>query len=117
MRDLVPSAQSLIDDHFRTLGGVEEVADSLEVPLETLRRAFRREVGIPPSEYLAARRVTEAKRLLATTEMRAFEVGQAVGWSREDTAARAFRREAGMTMQDYRRAARTEGRRKPTGDE
>ncbi len=108
MKDSVRRARDLIDARFADLDGPEELADLFDLSLETLRRAFRREVGVPPGEYLTQRRVDEAKRLLAETDLRAFEVGHAVGWDRDDTAARTFRRVAGTTMQAYRRDVRGE---------
>ena len=108
MNDPVGRALALIGQRLAEIAGPEDLADALGLPVETLRRAFRREVGVPPGEYLTQRRVDEARRLLAETDLRAFEVGQAVGWGREDTAARAFRRATGTTMQAYRRSARGE---------
>lgn len=98
-----------IEAHLVRIEGAEDVAAALGVPLETLRKVFRREVGVPLADYVTQRRVERAKRRLAETDLRASEVGRAVGWHREDTAAHVFRRETGETMQAYRRRVRESG--------
>ncbi|WP_420456734.1 helix-turn-helix transcriptional regulator [Rubrivirga sp.] len=109
MTDPVRRALALLDHESASFAGPEDVARAVGLLPETLRRQFKREVGIPLGEYLTQRRVAEAQRLLEETDLQAAEVGRAVGWRREDTAARVFRRETGTTMQGYRRSVR-EGR-------
>ena len=105
MHDAVRRATVVIDSAFAELAGPEDVAAAVGVPLETLRKAFRRERGVWPREYIERRRVAEARRLLAETDLLSYEVGLAVGWHREDTASRAFHRATGMTMREYRRTS------------
>lgn len=105
----VRRAIDLIDSRYAEIDGPDDVADGVGVPLETLRKSFRRVLGVPPRVYLEQRRVTEAQRLLAETDLLAYEVGLAVGWDREDTASRAFHRATGVTMKEYRRTARATG--------
>jgi transcriptional regulator GlxA family with amidase domain len=99
---VVRRAKEVIEDSYADLDGPEDIAAAVGLPLETLRKAFRRETGMAPREYLERVRVAEAKRLLAETDLRAYEVGLAVGWDREDSASRAFHRAAGTTMREYR---------------
>ena len=100
------SIRAYIEEHFARIDGPDEIAEVFGVPLETLRRAFRREVGMPPGDYLRRVRVRRAQQLLAETGLRAAEVCYAVGWKREDTGERTFRHETGQTMQGYRRSVR-----------
>ena len=104
MRPLVTDALATIDREFRTLDGPEEVASRLGVTIDVLRKAFHADLGEPPRNRIEARRVAEAKRLLAETHLRANEVAWAVGWRRDDSASRAFRRATRMTMSEYRAA-------------
>ncbi len=103
----VRRAREVIETSYAALGGPEDIAAAVGLPLETLRKAFRRETGVAPWEYLDRVRVAEAKRLLAETNLRAYEVGLAVGWDREDSASRSFRRVAGTTMREYRQRVRS----------
>ncbi len=106
---MTPDARAVsayVEAHLAEIHAGADVAAALGVPLPTLRRAFQRETGEPLGQYLTRLRVERAKRLLRETDLRCFEVGQRVGWHREDTAARAFRREVGMTMETYRQRAR-----------
>jgi transcriptional regulator GlxA family with amidase domain len=105
----VRRALDLIDSSYARLTGAEELAQAVGVPLVSLRRKFLRTLGTRPREALEHRRVEEAKRLLAQTDLLAYEVADAVGWGRDDSAARAFLRATGKTMGEYRRSARRGG--------
>lgn len=104
MEEAIQRAIGVIDASYALLRGPEDVASAVGLPLETLRKAFRRQTGVSPGKYLERRRVAEAKRLLRETDLRAYEVGQAVGWDREDTASRVFHRATGTTMREFRRS-------------
>lgn len=106
----VREVQTYIERHHARLAGPDDVAETFRVPLETLRKAFRREAGMPPADYLRRVRVRQAKRLLAETELRAGEVCRAVGWKREDSGERTFREATGQTMGAYRRTVRVGGK-------
>ena len=102
----VHEVRTYIEQHYADVAGPDEIAGAFGVPLETLRRAFRQRVGLPPAQYLRRVRVLRAKRLLAETDLRAGEVCRAVGWVREDSGERTFREATGQTMQNYRRSVR-----------
>lgn len=102
----VQQVRAYIEQHFARIAGPDEIAEAFGVPVETLRKAFRQEAGVPLASYLRQVRVRQAKRLLRETDLRAGEVCYAVGWTREDSGERAFREAMGQTMQGYRRALR-----------
>lgn len=102
----VQEVQMYIESHLDQIKTPDEIATAFGVPLDTLRKVFRREAGIPLMDFLRQQRVERAKRLLGETNLGAAEVGRAVGWTREDTAAHVFRRLTGETMQAYRRRVR-----------
>jgi AraC-like DNA-binding protein len=98
--------KSLVWTTLRGTRRIGDIADRLHISQETLRKAFRREEGIPLSTFIARARVEQAKRLLVDSELRCFEICYQVGYSREDVGARAFKRATGMTMLQYRRSGR-----------
>jgi len=58
---------------------------------------FSREAGETFTEYLSRTRVEEAKRLLATTSMLVYEVGERVGYPNVEHFSRVFKRWVGVS--------------------
>lgn len=92
--------------NVKRVGGVAPLAADLNVSSQALRKEFRRKEGIPISWFITLTRVEHAKKLLAKTDMRCFEICYDVGFTREDGGARTFRRVTGMTMLQFRESAR-----------
>ena len=95
--------KTYIEEHIDELRVIGDVARSLDVSEETLRKTFRRRGGMSLSAFMAATRVERAKQLLHDTDLRCFEICDRVGFTREDSGAKTFKRLAGMTMEQYRR--------------
>jgi two-component system, response regulator YesN len=94
-----------VDRHTAMIRSLADVAHAFQIPEETLRKTFRKSKGIPFGQYLRAKRVEQAKWLLAETHLYIYEVCRHVGWS-EDTGREIFQRETGQTMGQYRKMAR-----------
>lgn len=82
---------------------ISELATLAGVNRFQLIRAFRRETGTTPHAYLMQRRVSVARRLLATGEMPA-EAAAAAGFSDQSHMTRAFVQYLGVTPARYRTA-------------
>ena len=81
-----------------------ELAGELGVDPTHVIRAFRREYGIPPHQYLTGRRVDRARRLLLAGESAA-DVAVEVGFHDQSHLIRHFRRVLGVTPRAYLRSA------------
>ncbi len=99
---LVEHAKKIISQEYRFIKGVDEVAQEINVPFETLRKAFVRKENITLSQYLRIVRIEQAKLMLSKTRKTCYEVCCEVGFGREDVGARTFKRETGMTMNQFR---------------
>ena len=60
-----------------------------------------------PLEYLAGRRLAEAKSLLVNTDMEIGEIGKAVGYGDRNYFGIVFRRAEGVSPREYRRSKGT----------
>jgi two-component system response regulator YesN len=56
-----------------------------------------------PVEYILSKRVSEAKLLLVSTDMKIGEIALRVGFSEQNYFGIIFRRYTGLTPTDYRR--------------
>lgn len=92
-----------IEDNVKTIETASEVAAIVDVSYETLRKRFRREVGIPIGKYIQQKRIDEACQLLLETDAPVYVVCRRIGYSSDSNGIRAFKRHTGMTMEQYRR--------------
>ena len=83
---------------------VDELADFAEVDRSTLFRAFKREAGVSPKEYIDERKFSTAQRLLTETGLSIKQVALASGFSNHAYFAEAFRKRLGKTPMEYRQA-------------
>lgn len=77
-----------------------------------LHARFRAEVGATPAEWLRARRLTEAYRLLGRTRLGIGVIAQRLGYVSSQQFAHAFRRVVGVTPSAWRK----EERRREVGE-
>lgn len=97
---------AIAETHLVRFQGPEEIAIELDYNYETLRKEFRKRMGVPLGRYLSMRRVACSKNLLIKTDLYNYQICEAVGFSSEVTGARTFKRLTGMTMQEYRERSR-----------
>lgn len=101
------SEGSLVHRVLRTLTperilSVKELAAMFFVTPEQLNRAFRRECGMPLSEYIDNSRYSLACRLLREKRQSITTVGVNLGFQDHGTFLRWFRRLSGQSPQKYR---------------
>ncbi|MFW5776117.1 MAG: response regulator transcription factor [Spirochaetota bacterium] len=81
---------------------VDGLAGEYGMSAAYLGRLFRRVTGIGFRDYLRARRVSEARRLLRQSDLLVPEIARSVGYSDVDFFTEQFRRETGTTPAAYR---------------
>lgn len=101
---LISPALELMDEQYMRDLTLEELADLCGVSLQHFCRVFRTQTGMRPMEFLARRRMSEAKRLLNSTEHSISEIAALTGYSTPTYFGTVFRRYEGTTPSEYRRA-------------
>jgi two-component system response regulator YesN len=76
---------------------LEEASQRASVSKNHLSFEFSRETGETFTEYLTRTRVEEAKRLLATTDLKVYAVGERVGYPNVEHFSRVFKKYAGVS--------------------
>ncbi|HEX8035432.1 MAG TPA: helix-turn-helix transcriptional regulator [Ktedonobacterales bacterium] len=71
-----------------------------------LTTVIRRKTGRTVLEWITERRMAEARRLLAATDLSVEEVGRRVGYGEAGYFVRSFRRALGVTPASWRRTGR-----------
>ena len=85
---------------------LDEIAGSAAVSTRECLRCFRRGIGQTPFDYLIQYRVTQAQRLLRSTDMSVARIAMDTGFSTSAYFSKIFRRETGMTPLQYRAGGR-----------
>ncbi|MCZ8518568.1 MULTISPECIES: AraC family transcriptional regulator [Paenibacillus] len=93
---------SMIHDRFDGDITLESCAAELNFHPVYLSRVFKREMGVPFSDYLSEYRMNMAKVLLESTTLKISEVGEKLQYKNISAFIRSFRKSFGMTPGQYR---------------
>ncbi|WP_051371068.1 helix-turn-helix domain-containing protein [Streptomyces sp. 142MFCol3.1] len=104
----IAMADFMARHHPRPLN-VADVAGCVPLHPHYAMQVFRDVTGTTIVEYLTRRRVAEARRLLAATDLSPGRVGHEVGFGSQSRFYAAFRRITGCPPAAYRQAARSGG--------
>jgi AraC family transcriptional activator of pyochelin receptor len=98
------AARRLIDEQWGEKLSLHGIATQCGLNRDKLTRGFRQMFSCSVAEALAERRLTEASRMLATTDLPVSSVGYENGYLNNASFARAFGRRFGQSPSDYRAA-------------
>lgn len=93
-----------LDKHFRAQVSIAAVAQHAGVTPEAATRAFRKEYGVTPLEYLNRLRIKHACRLLEEGDATLKRIANACGFSDANYFGRVFRKCVGVSPGEYRKA-------------
>lgn len=95
-----------IDVHFRDPISLDRLAEVCGLNKYYLAHAFREYIGMSPINYLNARRVEEAGRLLCSTNDSISQIASTVGFSSQSYFAQVFQKSTGESPGEYRKRHR-----------
>jgi AraC-like DNA-binding protein len=100
---------SYVAQHFREGLTLERVSEQVHVSASRVRHLFKDATSVGFKEYVTNLRLSEAKRLLLTTDTCVQEVAYTVGYTNLNQFYKVFQRYASMSPADYRRYYRRSG--------
>lgn len=95
-------AINYIREHYMESLSLEDVARHLEITPEYLSTLFNKEVGINFISFLKEFRISHAKRLLQGSDMKIYEVAEAVGYHDPKYFMRVFKEVQGVSPGEFR---------------
>lgn len=102
-RDLIDSIRSYLTANYDSPITLDDLAQQYNFTPSYLIKAFKRQVGESPIQYLIRLRMEEAKRLLsAAPELEIRQIGEIVGYADPHYFSRIFRNTSGLTPSEYR---------------
>lgn len=95
-----------IEAHYTEEIHLEDIADHLHLSKFYISRLFQQKTGGSLSEYITARRIKQACRLLQNSEHSVERIAEEVGYPNASYFIRLFKKVIGTTPLKYRSAAR-----------
>jgi AraC family transcriptional regulator len=106
-RGTLRAVVAYIEDHLDAGLTLEQMATAAHLSPYHFARRFKAATGMPPHQYVIARRVERAQPLLhPDRDLTLAEIAARVGFSDHSQFSRHFKRVVGVTPQHFRRSAR-----------
>ncbi|HSK98934.1 MAG TPA: AraC family transcriptional regulator [Rubrobacteraceae bacterium] len=103
---LLAGVFAFIEESYREPISLKDAARAVGLTPGHLTTVVRRKTGRTVQEWIAERRMAEARKLLVQTDLTVEEVGRSVGYRNAGYFAKHFRRAHGTTPVGWRRAGR-----------
>ncbi|MBQ8662602.1 MAG: response regulator [Eubacterium sp.] len=100
---LIETVKKYIQNHYADDLSVKELADLACVSINYFSAMFKRETGQNYKAYLTGIRMEKALELLLNTDLKTYEIGEAVGYNNVRRFVDAFKQLYGMSPMDYRK--------------
>lgn len=102
---MVLAAVNYINQHFSENISLADVADNVNISKNYLCDVFKKELGVTFINYVTDLRMEKAKEYLANTDMKMYEISEAVGYSDYAYFSQIFKKHTGTTLSNYRKQA------------
>lgn len=93
---IVTQAVRYMDEAYRDIGGLDDVAKQIGISKFHLIKLFNRNLGKTPIEYLTKKRMEIAVELLRTTNDSLDEISQRIGYQNVNYFSKVFRKMLGV---------------------
>lgn len=97
--------EQYIDEHFTENITLQQLSELTNLNKYYLVHSFKEYNGTSPINYLITKKVTEAKRLLETTNLSVAKIASLVGFSSQSYFSQVFKRETRTTPNAWRKMA------------
>ncbi|WP_201776901.1 GlxA family transcriptional regulator [Streptacidiphilus anmyonensis] len=101
-RPPIRTAQEWISHNLERPLPLPELAKRANMSLRNFARVFRREVGVPPGQYIEQLRIARARTLLESTDLPVAQIAHRCGFGAPETFFRSFGRALELTPGEYR---------------
>jgi YesN/AraC family two-component response regulator len=95
-------AVNYIESNYSKDIALQDIAGEVNITKQHLCRIFKNHVGITPNEYIAKKRIQEAKALLLCSEMTIMEIANEVGYQNNNYFTIIFKKFEGVTPSIFR---------------
>ncbi|MEK8129288.1 response regulator [Paenibacillus filicis] len=105
-KSLVEQARSYTLEHYQDADlSINKVCNHLHISVGYFSSIFKKEAKVTFGAYLVNIRMEAAKELLRTTDLKAFEIAERVGYMEPNYFSFSFRKAVGISPKEYRSMA------------
>ncbi len=101
--DYIMNALKYIDAHITENITLEQLAENQHISPVYFHRIFTKTIGRTPYRYILDKRLTEAKKLLLTSDLSCLDIAQKTGFSSQSYFNYTFKKETGITPVKYKK--------------
>lgn len=98
----VRKAIAYIEEFYASNITLEEIADHIEISKSYLSMLFKQETGINLVAFLNQYRIGQGKKLLTTTNLKIYQIADAIGFGSPYYFSKVFKTMTGMQCKEYR---------------
>jgi YesN/AraC family two-component response regulator len=103
-KDLILRIRRYLTENFQKGISLKELSAKFNINLVYLSQLFKKKTGQNYSDYLSHLRMDKAKELLIKTDMRVYEICEAVGYTDTTYFSKLFEKTCGCTPSEYRKS-------------
>ena len=103
MSKTVAGIVSHIEKNYAKNLPLKEIAQAVELSPNYICELFKREMGINLSAYIMRYRISRAKELLVSTNLKSYEIAERTGFSDESYFSRSFKKVTGQSPYEFRK--------------
>lgn len=100
---LLEQVDDYIKKNYTRRFSLEEIADAMHVNASYLSRFYKNKTGNNLFDVICSYRIDIAKEYLEHTDMRAYEISEAIGFDDAGYFSKMFKKATGLSPKDYRR--------------
>ncbi len=95
--------EQYIEQNFQTKLSLEEIAEALHANRSYLSRLYKSKTGKNLFDAILDRRIEAAKEYLLFTDMKTYEISEAVGIEDSGYFSKMFKKKIGVSPKEYRK--------------
>lgn len=101
---LIRAFKKLVEEHYKTKHSTSFYADELHITSDHLNRTIKSRIGKTAKDYIQARIITEAKRLLYFTELTTKEIGYELGFNEPANFSAFFKKNTNQSPSNFKKS-------------
>ena len=102
LQEILESAKGYINNNYNNDISLSDVAGYVYLSTSHFARAFKKQYGISPIQYLLGIRIEKAKTLLEETNLKVGDIASSVGFSAQQRFNDIFKKHLGVSPSEYR---------------
>lgn len=100
--NIISSVLDYINSHISENILLDDICQACHISRFYLCHTFRKSLGITISDYILSRRISQAKKLLRSTNMSISQIAESCGFSSHSYFSMIFKKETGMSPTKFR---------------